>query len=235
MGPPTPNDDLDLTEMDEAGVLLEIDREFNGGAEPEHAVTPSRRLRNDETESANPFLSINFKAEGSEYAVCPTDGCGDPNPDAEVSDSHATVDITAISLNGRNAMSMLARVSAGRFALVMNGLELGDYEIEYMAVDDAGNVGTFDFEFSVLERTPYELAVSPGWNLISFPGTPMDPSLGGVMPSRRTRLARAGVPERRLADRSGDRGRRVGREPDAVRGGVRLLAVRHDLHRRSTR
>ena len=183
-GPPTPNDDLDLEEMDEAGVLLEIDQEFNGGAEPEHAVTPSRRLRNDETESANPFLSINFKAEGSEYAVCPTDGCGEDNnnPDAEFSDSHATVDITAISLNGRNAMSMLARVSAGRFALVMNGLELGDYDIEYMAVDDAGNVGTFDFEFSVLERTPYELTVSPGWNLISFPGTPMDPSLGGVMP-----------------------------------------------------
>ena len=183
VGPPTPDDDLDLTEMDEAGVLLEIDRQFNDGAEPEHAVTPSRRLRNDETESANPFLSINFKAEGSEYAVCPTDGCGDANPEAEVSDSHATVDITAISLNGRNAMSMLARVSAGRFALVMNGLELGDYEIEYMAVDDAGNVGTFDFEFSVLERTPYELAVSPGWNLISFPGTPLDPSLGGVIPS----------------------------------------------------
>ena len=182
IGPPGTTDELDLTEMDEAGVLLEIDREFNGGEAPEFAVTPSRRQRDDETESSNPFVSIRFPLEGEEYAVCPTDGCGGDNPDAEFEDSHARVDITAITLNGRAAMSMLSRVDAGQFALIASGLELGKHEVEYMAVDDAGNVATFEFAFSVVERTPYELSVSPGWNLISFPGTPSDPSLGGVIP-----------------------------------------------------
>ena len=135
--------------------------------------------------SSNPFVSIRFPLEGEEYAVCPTAGCGEENdnPDAEFEDSHARVDITAITLNGRAAMSMLSRVDAGQFALIASGLELGKHEVEYMAVDDAGNVATFEFAFSVVERTPYELSVSPGWNLISFPGTPSDPSLGGVIPS----------------------------------------------------
>ncbi len=183
IGPPDEGDVLDLTEMHEAGVLLEIDEEINGGEAPEHAVTPSRRMRNDETESLNPFISIRFSREADEYAVCPADGCGGSNPDAEFSDSHARVDITAVTLNDRNAMSMLSRVSADRFALVASDLELGSHEIEYMAVDAAGNVDTFEFEFSVVEREPYELNVQPGWNLISFPGTPEDPSLGGVIPS----------------------------------------------------
>ena len=187
VGPPLQGNELDLTEMDEAGVLLEIDEEFNSDEAPVHAVTPRHRHRAGETESSNPFLSIQFMVEEDEYAVCPSDGCGDgednDNPDAEFSDSHARVNITEITLNGRDAMSMLSRVTAGRFALVASGLELGRYEVEYTAVDDAGNEKDFEFVFSVVERIPYELSVSPGWNLISFPGTPSDPSLGGVMPS----------------------------------------------------
>ena len=182
IGPPKPNNDLDLSKMHDAGVLLEIDQEFNGDAAPEHTVAPSRRMRDNETESLNPFISIRFSMEEDEYAACPDDGCGGDYPDAEFSDSHARVDITAITLNDKNAISLLSRVDAGRFALVTNGLELGTHEIEYMAVDDAGNVNTFEFEFSVVEREPYELNVLPGWNLISFPGTPLDPSLGSVMP-----------------------------------------------------
>ena len=175
--------ELDLTEMDEAGLLLEIDQEFNGGAAPEFAVTPNRRGRDDETESFNPFISISFPVEEEEYAVCPTDGCGGDNPDAEFSDSHAQVNVTAITLNGANAIAQLSRVNASRFALLATELALGRHEVEYTAVDDAGNEVDVEFAFSVLERTPYELTVSPGWNLISFPGTPSDPSLGGVMPS----------------------------------------------------
>ncbi len=183
MGPPKTGNGLDLTQMEEAGVLLELDREFNGGGAPEHAVAPSRRMRNNQTESLNPFISIRFPMEADEYAVCPDTGCGGDNPDAKFSDTHSQVNITAITLNDRDAIASLSRVSAGQFALVTSNLELGSYEIEYTAVDDAGNEATFDFEFSVLERTPYELEVLPGWNLISFPGTPVDPSLGGVIPT----------------------------------------------------
>ncbi|MCY4581243.1 MAG: hypothetical protein OXE50_00355, partial [Chloroflexi bacterium] len=170
----------------EASVLLEIDREFNGGIDPEHALAPSSRMRDDETESPNPFIRIGFPAEANEYAVClPRGGCGEgtDNPGALFSDSHDRVRITAITLDGADASARLSRVSAGQFTLVARGLELGDHEVEYTAVDDAGNAYDGEFTFSVIERPPYELNVLPGWNLISFPGTPVDPSLGGVVPS----------------------------------------------------
>ena len=182
-GPPVEDDGLELTEMHEAGVLLEIDEEFNGGATPEFALNPTRRQRNDETESSSPIISISFPAEEDEYAVCPGDGCGDPNPDAEFSDSHAGVTIAAVTLDDKNAMGQISRVNASKFALLASDLALGAHEVEYMAIDDAGNVATFEFTFSVVEREPYELNVQPGWNLISFPGTPAEPSLGGVVPS----------------------------------------------------
>ncbi len=185
IGPPEADDALDLAKMHEAGVLLELDDGFNGGATPEHALNPTRRQRNDETESSAPIVSISFPAEEDEYAVCPENGCGEANgnPDAEFSDSHATVTIAAITLDGSNALGQLTRVNASKFALLASDLALGEHEVEYMAVDAAGNVDTFEFTFSVVEREPYELDILPGWNLISFPGTPMDPSLGGVIPS----------------------------------------------------
>ncbi len=185
IGPPEPDDALDLTKMHEAGVLLELDEEFNGGATPEFALNPTRRQRNDETESSAPIISISFPAEVDEYAVCPEGGCGEANgnPDAEFSDSHARVTIAAVALDGDDALAQLARVNASKFALLVSDLALGEHEVEYMAVDDAGNVATFEFTFSVIEREPYELDVVPGWNLISFPGTPQDPSLGSVVPS----------------------------------------------------
>lgn len=170
----------------ESSVLLEIDREFNGGADPEHALAPSSRMREDETESADPFIRIGFPAEANEYSVClPRGGCGEGNgnPGVVYSDSHAGVYITAITLDGRDASAQLSRVSAGQFTLVARGLELGDHEVAYTAVDDVGNAYDGEFTFSVIERPSYELKVMPGWNLISFPGTPADPSPGGVVPS----------------------------------------------------
>ncbi len=183
VGPPKSKHDLDLTEMHDAGVLLEIDQDFNGGEAPVHAVAPNRRQQDNETESLHPVIDIRFPMEADEYAVCSEDGCGGDYPDAEFFDSHVQVNITAVTLNDDDALSLLSRVDAGRFAVVTSGLELGSYELEYTAVDDAGNEMDGEFEFSVVEREPYELNVLPGWNLISFPGTPEDPSMGGVIPS----------------------------------------------------
>ena len=111
IGPPEPDHALDLTKMHEAGVLLELDEEFNGGATPEFALNPTRKQRNDETESSAPIISISFPGEGDEYAVCPEGGCGEANgnPDAEFSDSHARVTIAAVTLDDNDALAQLTR------------------------------------------------------------------------------------------------------------------------------
>ena len=182
---PTDGDPLDVEAMDEAGLLLELDREFNNGATPELRVTPRRGQEDDETESARPIVAMLFSAEGEEYALCPTGtngGCGDDNPDAEFSDSHAMVYITEIMLNGSDASARLSRVDEAQFALQAGNLSQGRHEVTYTAVDEAGNEAEGEFAFSVLARGAYEIDISPGWNLVSVPGTPADPSLSAVIP-----------------------------------------------------
>lgn len=182
---PSDDDVLDVEAMDEAGLLLELDTDFNDDATPELRVTPRRGQEDDETESARPIVAMLFSAEGEEYALCPTGtdgGCGGDNPDAEFSDSHAKVYITEITLNGSDASSRLSRVDDAQFALQAGNLAQGRHEVVYKAVDEAGNEAEGEFAFSVVARGAYEIDISPGWNLISVPGTPVDPSLNAVIP-----------------------------------------------------
>ncbi|MXY59291.1 MAG: hypothetical protein F4Y96_02100, partial [Chloroflexi bacterium] len=130
-------------------------------------------------------MAMLFSAEGEEYALCPTGtdgGCGGDNPDAEFSDSHAKVYITEITLNGGDASARLSRVDDAQFALQAGNLAQGRHEVAYKAVDEAGNEAEGEFAFSVVARGAYEIDISPGWNLISVPGTPVDPSLNAVIP-----------------------------------------------------
>ena len=182
-GPPSVGDDLDVAAMHKAGLLVELDREFNDGKTPDLRVTPRRGQENDETESARPLIALRFSAEASEYALCPTGGCGEnDNPDAEFSDSHGMVRITEVTLNGSDASDRLSRVDDAQFALVAGNLSQGRHEVAYTAVDEAGNEVEGEFAFTVLARGAYEVDLSPGWNLISLPGTPADPSLSAVIP-----------------------------------------------------
>ena len=184
-GKPADDDVLDVEAMDEAGLLLELDTDFNDDATPELRVTPRRGQEDNETESARPIVAMLFSAEGEEYALCPAGtngGCGGDNPDAEFSDSHAKVYITGITLNGGDASSRLSRVDDAQFALQAGNLAQGRHEVAYTAVDEAGNEAEGEFAFSVVARGAYEIDISPGWNLISVPGTPVDPSLNAVIP-----------------------------------------------------
>ncbi|MCY4583260.1 MAG: SwmB domain-containing protein [Chloroflexi bacterium] len=173
---------LDLPKMHDAGALLEVDREFNGGIEPEVSMTPHQFGEPHETESVYPYVHLNFSGEAMEYAVCPTDGCGDGNPDPEFFDSHPGVTITEIMLDDGSMMTRLAEVGPMEFAFQTLELDLGRHEVAYTAVDDAGNEFSDTYTFRVVERTPYELELTPGWNLISVPGTPAEPSLDAVIP-----------------------------------------------------
>ncbi len=182
---PADGNKLDVEAMDEAGLLLELDTDFNDDATPELRVTPRRGEQDNETESARPIVAMLFSAEGEEYALCPAGangGCGGDNPDAEFSDSHGRVYITEITLNGGDAAARLSRVDGAQFALQAGNLAQGRHEVAYTAVDEAGNEAEGEFAFSVVARGAYEIDISPGWNLISVPGTPTDPALNAVIP-----------------------------------------------------
>ena len=177
-------DDIDVGKLDGAGLLIELDDQFNGNEAPVGTVTPRSDADGEETESANPFVRLSFSDEDGEYDACPEDADGNSDcasgADA-AEDSHDTVTVTAITLNGDDVLGNLNRVNATDFSLVTRDLAVDTHEVTYTAEDDAGNEYDGEFTFEVKERQPYEIAVSPGWNLISLPATPIEPGIADVL------------------------------------------------------
>ena len=169
---PAPGDPLDLAAMDRARLLLELDRRFNAGAAPEEQVT--FRRHDDDASETDLFVRLSFPEEGREYEQ------------GGFRDSHATVTITEITLDGEDAMPLLTRLNSAAFELLAHNPTESHHDVEYRAVDEAGNERFFDVLVLPLgaEEPPYEVRLDPGWNLISLPGTPERPALGDVVPSR---------------------------------------------------
>ena len=172
-GNPARTNSLNLAKMDGADLLVEIDEEFNGDvSDPAMIgeVTPRSDDDGEETESSNPFVKLDFAGEDGEYDLGGYD------------DSHDTVTVTEITLNGDDVKAHLNRVSATQFSLVLRDLAVDSYTVEFVAEDEAGNeLDDGEFSFEVKERQPYEIDVQPGWNLISLPATPLEPGIGSVL------------------------------------------------------
>ena len=83
-------------------------------------------------------------------------------------------------------MPLLTRLNSAAFELLAHNPAESHHDVEYRAVDEAGNERFFDVHVLPLgaEEPPYEVRLDPGWNLISLPGTPERPALGDVVPSR---------------------------------------------------
>ena len=181
---PLNEDDLDIKKLDDAELIFEVD---NALPVADISVSPARVDDEFETESRYPFIHIEFNGltddddndvgEDKEYYVGPEDGKG------ELKDSHDRVVLQSLTVNGTSMLSAVLRVQGddGQFSLSLSRQELGDYEVEYEAVDDAGNEVEGDYTFSIVPRAPYKVALVPGWNLISLPGTPLDQSIDSVM------------------------------------------------------
>ena len=99
-------------------------------------------------------------------------------------DSHRAVTLTALAINGEDRLADVVKVDPWKYVLAVTGLEIGEYDITYAAMDDVGNEVDEDAaeaSFEVLERQPYEIKLDPGWNLISLPGDPFNPAVGSVI------------------------------------------------------
>ena len=167
---------LDTKKLDDAGLIFEVD---NALPEADISVTPARVDDEFETESRYPFVHIEFNDIGDD---------GDEGENTEykmgdLKDSHSRVVLRSVTVNGTDMLAAVLRVQGdeGQFSLALSRQELGDYEVKYEAVDDAGNEADGDYTFSVVPRAPYKVALVPGWNLVSLPGTPLDQNIDSVM------------------------------------------------------
>ena len=165
---PAENGKVDLDDL--AGLLVEIDRNIE---KPDFSLSPETGTDTKKTESANPFITVDFKLENNEYNQ---KAVGAFKPD-----SHSAVEITSATLGGNDVSDGITSVSNRKYTLSLSDLAVDSYELKVTGQDDAGNTVTASYEFDVIARKPYELGLTPGWNLVSLPGTPLDSSVGAVM------------------------------------------------------
>ncbi len=121
----------------------------------------------DELTNSSPFIKVSF------------------NDDEYPGDSYTDVSLTAATLTmGDDEMDI-----AGDFAAEANGhnylwagvtLALGEYTLDVTGEDTAGNETDGSLTFTIIERPATQVALTPGVNLISLPGTPATTSVEGV-------------------------------------------------------
>ena len=196
---------LDVAKLLAAGLLVEFDDDI---AAATAEVLP---MEGDlATESMNPFVELTF-AEGKEYkstgvdtyeGAARTDSGANKLPSGEMDyeaaandnitykdekyavDSHDRVTVTAATIDGADVpMSQISSLTKEKYSIALVGLSIGDHTLGYTAVDEAGNEIEEEVDFEVKERSPYEVSLRPGWNLISLPANPSDSSLDSVLPS----------------------------------------------------
>ena len=203
-------DTLDLVALDDAGLLIEIDRSL----EPADAVVLPSTDDDLVTESSNPYLQLIFgeaaentaaitfvgvtaveaSVEGATPVVEAVTGIDTvtatfksvkDDTDTVALDAHKKVTLTAVTLDGTDVSASVGpglSTTEDKFVIALRNLSAGEHTLTYSAVDEAGNVQTdVEVEFEVKARAAYKVAIRPGWNLISLPGTPVDNSIGDVM------------------------------------------------------
>ena len=120
-----------------------------------------------EVSRSDPFISIDWSNEGSEYA----------------GDTHKKVTLTALTLDGEDVLDRAATSDNRSFILTTSGLDLGEHEIEVNGMDESGNDldDNHEITFTVKARPSTEIGLKPGMNLISLPGSPVDTAINSVV------------------------------------------------------
>jgi len=105
--------------------------------------------------------------------------------DEYAKDSFDSVTVTSLTLNGTDITDSVKTTDNETFLVSLEGIDIGDHEIEIMAMDQAGNEldKALSVEFEVEERDAFKKRLSPGWNLVSIPGEPADSDISVVFGS----------------------------------------------------
>jgi hypothetical protein len=137
-------------------------------------------------ESSDPFfLTAAYAGEKAEYGLA-SDGTITnvaANVDTDL-DIHNDVTVTVATLDGVSILGSLDTQDNNTFNFAISGIATGDHELEITATDEAGNENeTGVIAFTVTARKAYSVAMNAGWNLISFPGNPVDGAIASVLPT----------------------------------------------------
>jgi hypothetical protein len=132
---------------------------------PAPTVTPASAST---SVTRNPFyLTIDYSAEATEYT----------------GDSSTTVTITALTLDAVSVLGQESTQDNKKFLLAITDITAAEHTVVVTAADGAGNTLESTITFTVTAKPDFSLALSPGWNLISLPGSPAATAINTVLAS----------------------------------------------------
>ncbi len=96
-------------------------------------------------------------------------------------DVHKTVTLMSASIDGTDVTDQVNTVDDITFLYRATGLSIADHTFIIRVRDASGNEREFTHTVTVTERALFKVNLIPGWNMISFPGTPADSSVAAVI------------------------------------------------------
>jgi hypothetical protein len=135
-------------------------------------------------ESSVPFfLTAGFAAEKNEFGLNGGLVLVGTAPTTDLDPQNAVTLATA-TLDGVSILGQQDTQDNVTFNFAINDIATGEHELVIIANDAAGNEkSTGTIKFTVTARKAYSVAMSAGWNLVSFPGNPADGAIDSVLPS----------------------------------------------------
>jgi hypothetical protein len=138
-------------------------------------------------ESVPFFLTADWASEGKEYGLHGEQHLmsmvlATASAVTDDLDVHATVTIGTATLDGVDIIGLVDTQDNKSFTLAVLDMATGDHTFVLGGKDEAGNVLDRTYKFNVTARKAFELTVAAGWNLISFPGTPIASAIDTVIP-----------------------------------------------------
>ena len=118
--------------------------------------------------------------------LTPTPGEGDVVTDARPFlllnyEDKSTVSVSKLTVDGAEQTEQVQTLGAKRFLYWPESLALGSHDVAVEAVDAAGNPsGSDEYSFKVAERATFDVKLIAGWNAVSLPANPIDPSVESV-------------------------------------------------------
>ena len=160
---------------DTSALLFEIDTKVSMSEDDDDAATDDDDITPNSIDDPNPFVTFDFADEGKEYTATDEDG------DAADVDSHGKVTVLSATFDGNDITDQLVTTDNVKFLYRATGLAAGKYDVTIEARDEVGNEKEFEDTVEITARKPYDLALTPGWNLVSIPAEAADSDINAVI------------------------------------------------------
>ena len=145
--------------------------------------------------TGNPFITIEWDSEGTEYtgdsqkSVDFTGLTIVNNTDADNPVTHDVTTPTGDSTGERTESGDLifnvTKPTENRLLISARGLGIGNYTMSFNGADGLGNAldDPVSIKIDVKAPDPFEVTLTPGWNLVSLPADPQMSAINDVIPA----------------------------------------------------